>query len=133
MKELEDEIKEINAIEEEKKEKLTTEETTSEITPVTENDQIIESCITDEIESNKQIKNTDSAINKKASGLKKRKMKLSKKRPSMCLTCNTNEQSQIVPQCIWYQNKNYIYLKFNILEMDNDFSVNSTVQSIIFK
>lgn len=130
LKELEDEIKEIKTIEE----NSPTKETSSEITLVTKNDHIFKDCSIDKIEPDEQIKNADSAITKKTSSeLKKGKLKWNKKRLNMCLTCNTNEESQIVPQCIWYQNKNYIYLKFNILEMDDDFSVKSSIQSLIFK
>ena len=59
------------------------------------------------------------------------KQQLREKRRNICLTCNTNIQS-IIPICTWHQDRNNIYLKLNILEID-DFSVDSTLESIKFK
>ncbi|XP_060837177.1 putative ATP-dependent RNA helicase TDRD12 isoform X2 [Rhopalosiphum padi] len=53
------------------------------------------------------------------------------KRRKICLTCNTNIHS-IVPICTWHQDRNFIYLKLNILEID-DFNLDSTMESIKFK
>lgn len=62
---------------------------------------------------------------------KKNKSKLCVNPRSPCLTCNNNVES-IVPLCTWYQNKNYIFLRFDILEI-NDFRINCTHENIIFE
>lgn len=83
---------------------------------------------------NKSIEAVDSAgLNEclqKTSVLKSEKIKLNKNRKRLCLTCNTNAQS-IVPMCVWYQNNDYIFIRLNILEID-DFKINCTLESITF-
>lgn len=63
--------------------------------------------------------------------LTNKKSKSIKKCHIRCLTCNSNTHS-IVPVCNWYQNKKYVYLKFDILEID-DFKIECTMHSIILK
>jgi len=70
-------------------------------------------------------------MHKDMSALNNSKQKHREKRRNICLTCNNNIQS-IVPICTWHQDKNNIYLKLNILEID-DFSVDGTMESIKFK
>lgn len=79
----------------------------------------------------KEVKCIDSLIEKKSLSLKNRDLKLNIQYQNPCLTCNTNEKS-IIPTCIWYQDKNYIYLKLNILEIDK-FNIESSTESIMFK
>lgn len=89
-------------------------------------------CIVQSVEA---IKPIDSEVFneclQKTSVLKKNKTKLNEKRKLLCLTCNTNAQS-IVPMCIWYQNIDYIFIRLNILEMD-DFEMNCTTEGIKFR
>lgn len=59
------------------------------------------------------------------------KHKPKEKRLQTCLTCNTNIQS-IIPICTWHQDRNNIYLKLNILEID-DFNLDYSMESINFK
>lgn len=59
------------------------------------------------------------------------KQKPKEKLRQICLTCNTNIQS-ITPVCTWHQDKNNIYLKLNILEID-DFNLDYSMESINFK
>lgn len=105
-------------------------ETNTEITSLTQvtEKELLEDCT---IEPIKNTVSEDSAESKIVFAQKKTKSKLCVKRRDPCLTCNNYIQS-IIPLCIWYQNKNYIFLKFNILEID-DFSLNCTAESIIFK
>lgn len=84
------------------------------------------------IEQIDKVKLDDMIVLHKASSVpKKHKLKQIEKRQNLCLTCNSSVQS-IVPVCIWYQDKNNIHLKFNILEID-DFNINSTMKNITFK
>lgn len=84
------------------------------------------------VESIENIKLVDSVVFQNRPPVsKKHKLKIFEKRQKNCLTCNTNVKS-IIPVCIWYQDTNYIYLKLNILEID-DFTVESTMEKIIFK
>lgn len=96
------------------------------VTPVTKKDH--EDCTIEPIE---KIVPVDLAEPKTVLVQKKAKSKFVEKRQNLCLTCNNYVQS-CVPKCIWYQDKNYIYLKFDILET-NTFSLNCTFESIIFK
>lgn len=59
------------------------------------------------------------------------KRKPKEKLRQICLTCNTNIQS-IIPICTWHQDRNNIYLKFNILEIDS-FNLDYSMESIYFK
>lgn len=83
------------------------------------------------LKPNEKMKSVDMVVLNKPSVPKKHKFKRIEKRQNICLTCNTNVQS-IIPVCIWYQDKNNIYLKFNILEID-DFNVNSTMKNVTFE
>lgn len=74
----------------------------------------------------------DSKILEKPHSSEKRKLKLNLKRQNPCLSCNTPMKSIIVPVCVWYQDDNNIYLKFNILEID-ELLVDCTIQNITFK
>lgn len=92
--------------------------------------------INENVESTNKIEEiiplVDSVVlNKKPLELKTQKLNLYKKNRNYCVTCNTNVHS-IVPTCIWYQDKNYIYLKLSILEVE-DFNINCTMENIIFK
>jgi len=86
-----------------------------------------------DIELAEEIKTIDSATLKiPPTVLKQRKSKnVDRKRKNVCLTCNTNVQS-IVPLCNWHQDKNHIYIKLNILEVD-DFNISHTMESITFR
>lgn len=103
-----------------------------------ENSVIITEEITSPIPENKCTNETieviDSAVfnecSQKTSVLKNNKIKLNKNLKNLCLTCNTNTQS-IVPICIWHQNKDYIFIQLNILEMD-DFRIDCTMEGITF-
>lgn len=85
--------------------------------------------------TNESIEVIDSAVFneslQKTPVLKNDKIKRIENRKNLCLTCNTNAQS-IVPICIWHQNKDYIFIRLNILEMD-DFRINCTMESITFR
>jgi len=83
------------------------------------------------IEVIEEIKTVDSVMLNKSSVLKQQKLKLNRKYKNVCLTCNTNKWS-IVPMCHWHQDKNYIYMKLNVLELD-DFEVIHTMESIKFR
>lgn len=79
-----------------------------------------------------EIKTIDSMPHhNKFLGLKNHELKLSEMWQNLCETCNTVDKSR-VPVCIWSQDDNNIYLNFNIPKIDN-FSVNCTMQSIMFK
>jgi len=107
--------------------------TTEEISSVTPTPD--EECDKDyaDIELAGEIKTIDSATLKTPSTVsKQRKSKnVTRKCKNVCLTCNTNVQS-IVPLCKWHQDKNHIYIKLNILEMD-DFNIRYTMESITFR
>lgn len=62
----------------------------------------------------------------------KRKLKLNVKRKNFCLTCNVPTKSVIVPLCVWYQDSDSIYLKFDILETE-EHRVHCTTDNITFK
>lgn len=85
-----------------------------------------------ESEDIKCIKPFDLVVPKKKFPLKIHNFKPNVRQQNPCLTCNVYEQSSIIASCIWYQDINYIYLKFNILEIDK-FSINCTKNSILFK
>lgn len=87
--------------------------------------------ITEEIPSAKPV---DAPLQGKPFSIKKSKIKKSKqnlKRQNLCFTCNTNDHS-IIPTCVWHQDKNNIYLKFGVLEIEK-FNVDCTKKSIMFK
>lgn len=98
-------------------------------TPVTQKD-ILEDCTIEPID-----KTTETSVHlaepKTVSAQKKNKSKLNKKPRYLCLTCNNSTQF-CVPKCIWYQDTNYIFLKFSVLEINN-FSITCTADSIIFE
>lgn len=83
------------------------------------------------VDITQKVNNNSENLKKTSSVLNNQRLKSRKKCQIRCLTCNTNALS-IVPVCNWYQNKNYIYLKFNILEMD-DFNIESTMHSITLR
>lgn len=78
------------------------------------------------------IKPFDSIVPKKKISSKHHNFKPNVKQKNPCLTCNVYEPSSIIAMCIWYQDENYIYLKFNILDID-EFNINCTKDSILFK
>ncbi|VVC30718.1 Hypothetical protein CINCED_3A002209 [Cinara cedri] len=82
------------------------------------------------VETVEKIKPVDLALPEKPSNSKITKLKPRKTNKVICLTCNTNLQS-ITPICIWYQVENNIYLKFNILKIDN-FRINYTDNCLLF-
>lgn len=96
-------------------------------TPVTKKD-ILKDCAIKSIE-----KTTETTLNSAEPKivLAQKKTKSKVKRKNLCLTCNNYAQS-CIPKCIWHQDKNYIYLKFSILEINN-FIINCTAESITFE
>lgn len=105
--------------------------TITDITPITKNE-TVKDCITVEpIKTQEIIPNNNSAMLKDMFEQNNYNQQFRKKRRNICLSCNTNIQSTI-PICTWHQDRNNIYLKLNILEIDN-FSVDSTLDSIKFK
>lgn len=49
-----------------------------------------------------------------------------------CLSCNNYHQIT-VPFCTWFQDKNNIYIKLNISNIDNSsYKINSTTEAITF-
>ncbi|XP_060864055.1 putative ATP-dependent RNA helicase TDRD12 isoform X2 [Metopolophium dirhodum] len=103
----------------------------TDLKPITESGPL-KDCITVEpIKTQEIISINNAAMLKDMSVQNKYKQQLREKRRNICLTCNTNLQS-IIPICTWHQDRNNIYLKLNILEID-DFSVDSTLESIKFK
>ncbi|XP_025202131.1 putative ATP-dependent RNA helicase TDRD12 [Melanaphis sacchari] len=105
--------------------------TITDITSSIENETLKENINIESVETN-EIKSIDNIIPiKDICLLNNCKQKNGEKRRKICLTCNTNLQS-IIPICTWHQDRNNIYLKLNILEID-DFNVDSTMESIKFK
>ncbi|CAI6365293.1 unnamed protein product [Macrosiphum euphorbiae] len=103
----------------------------TDVKPITESGPL-KDCITVEpIKTQEIIPISNAVMLKDKSVQDNSKQKLREKRRNICLTCNTNIQS-IIPICTWHQDRNNIYLKLNILEID-DFSVDSTLESIKFK
>lgn len=105
--------------------------TITDITPITKNE-AVKDCIT--VEPNKTqeiIPINNSTMLKDTFAQNNYNRQFREKRRNICLSCNTNIQS-IIPICTWHQDRNNIYLKLNILEID-DFSVDSTLDSIKFK
>lgn len=103
-----------------------TEEITSVAIP--EKECVKSSTIIEVAEESKPLTTIKSPTCKKP---KQKKLKHTGKRKNVCLICNTNVQS-IVPMCYWHQDKNYIYIILNILEVD-DFEINHTMNSITFR
>lgn len=85
-----------------------------------------------ESEDIKHIKPMDSIVPKNKFPLKNHKVKPKVRQKIPCLTCNIYEPSSIIAMCVWYQDENNIYLKFNILGID-EFSIDCTKNSILFK
>ncbi|CAI6372649.1 unnamed protein product [Macrosiphum euphorbiae] len=103
----------------------------TDVKPITESGPL-KDCITVEpIKTQEIIPISNAVMLKDKSVQNNSKQQLREKRRNICLTCNTNIQS-IIPICTWHQDRNNIYLKLNILEID-DFSVDSTLESIKFK
>lgn len=105
--------------------------TLTDITPLIESEPLKENINIEPIKTNK-IRPVDNVKMIKDTSIKndcKRKPK--EKLRQICLTCNTNIQS-IIPICTWHQDRNNIYLKFNILEIDG-FNLDYSMESIYFK
>lgn len=105
--------------------------TITDITPVSESVSLKDRVAVEPIKTEEIRPINDAAMLKDMPVLNNCKKKLREKRRNICLTCNTNIQS-IIPMCTWHQDRNNIYLKLNILEIDN-FNVESTLESIKFK
>lgn len=103
----------------------------TDITPVNESEPLKVSTNVETIETKEISPIDDTAMPNDMSELNNCKQKLREKRRNICLTCNTNIQS-IIPICTWHQDRNNIYLKLNILEID-DFNIDGTMESIKFK
>jgi hypothetical protein len=106
--------------------------TITDITPLNESELLKDNTNVEPFKPNEIIPvGNITVIKDNVSILNNCKQERREKRRKICLTCNTNIHS-IVPICTWHQDRNFIYLKLNILEID-DFNLDSTMESIKFK
>ncbi|XP_015363727.1 PREDICTED: putative ATP-dependent RNA helicase TDRD12 [Diuraphis noxia] len=103
----------------------------TDMTPVNENGPPKVCANIEPIKTKEISPNNDTAILNDMYELNNCKQKLKEKRRNICLTCNTNIRS-IIPVCTWHEDRNNIYLKLHILEIDN-FNVDCTMEGIKFK